>query len=333
MKMFETIERILAALPVVRLSFKLNFLGEAHLPWYKGSTFRGAFGNALKRVICANPRLVRNDACQQCLLVSSCLYKKIFEPAPAILWGWQENEKAIPPPPPYIFEPPLTGQKDFSAGEQMEVGMTLIGEATRQLPYVIYAFVKMGEIGIGKHRWDNKGSLTGKFAVKQVENGHLLYDGQSFFNTSCQKENFLARAKGSNPKTLTINFLTPTRLSSYRQLLGPRELQFFHLVEWLLRRLNILCRVYGAGEGVSREVWENLSELGKEVKRGESALFWQDWERFSHRQNRRMFLGGIMGKVSFQGDLKPFLPLIAAGEVLHLGKQSSFGLGQYEILS
>lgn len=36
--------------------FKCRFESEAHLPEYKGSTFRGVFGRALKDVVCALKR-------------------------------------------------------------------------------------------------------------------------------------------------------------------------------------------------------------------------------------------------------------------------------------
>lgn len=39
-----------------RLTFTTELNAEAILPKYKGSTFRGAFGNALKRVVCALER-------------------------------------------------------------------------------------------------------------------------------------------------------------------------------------------------------------------------------------------------------------------------------------
>ena len=58
-------------------------------------------------------------------------------------------------------------------------------------------------------------------------------------------------------------------------------------------------------------------------------LRWFDWERFSSRQNSEMKLGGLLGDVSFEGDVRPFGPLLRAGEIVHVGKGTSFGLGQY----
>ncbi len=42
-------------------------------------------------------------------------------------------------------------------------------------------------------------------------------------------------------------------------------------------------------------------------------------------------MGGFVGEVTFAGNIGPFIPLIKVGEILHVGKGTSFGLGRYEI--
>ncbi|PIP08640.1 MAG: hypothetical protein COX51_03455, partial [Syntrophobacteraceae bacterium CG23_combo_of_CG06-09_8_20_14_all_50_8] len=49
------------------------------------------------------------------------------------------------------------------------------------------------------------------------------------------------------------------------------------------------------------------------------------------RQETKIGMGGFVGEITFDGDAAPFFPLIRAGEVLHVGKGTSFGLGQYEM--
>ena len=44
-----------------------------------------------------------------------------------------------------------------------------------------------------------------------------------------------------------------------------------------------------------------------------------------------MLMGGIIGEVSYSGDLTEFLPLVRFCEKVHIGKQTSFGLGKIEI--
>ena len=58
---------------------------------------------------------------------------------------------------------------------------------------------------------------------------------------------------------------------------------------------------------------------------------WQDIERYSQRQERHMQLGGFVGTAEYDPLPDALLPLLAWGEIVHLGKASAFGFGQYRI--
>ena len=45
-----------------------------------------------------------------------------------------------------------------------------------------------------------------------------------------------------------------------------------------------------------------------------------------------MSLCGVIGTVSYEGDISEFMSLLKLGEYVHVGKGTSFGLGKYEIL-
>ncbi len=45
-----------------------------------------------------------------------------------------------------------------------------------------------------------------------------------------------------------------------------------------------------------------------------------------------MKFGGLLGSISYEGDLAPFMPYLALGEWLHVGGKTSFGLGRYRIM-
>ena len=57
------------------------------------------------------------------------------------------------------------------------------------------------------------------------------------------------------------------------------------------------------------------------------------WQRYSSHQDCELRTEGFMGKVTYQGNLRPYLPLLAAGELLHLGKATVFGQGLYQLQS
>jgi len=128
---------------------------------------------------------------------------------------------------------------------------------------------------------------------------------------------------------LTLDFQTPTRLVYNGHLTV--DLEFHMLIRQLLRRLSLLSYFHNGGDP-SGWNFKGMIERAEEVNVAKKGLRWHDWERYSARQETRMKMGGFVGEISFEGDIGPFMPLIRAGEVLHVGKGTSFGLGKYTVL-
>ena len=58
-----------------------------------------------------------------------------------------------------------------------------------------------------------------------------------------------------------------------------------------------------------------------------------DLERYSNRQHGKLKLGGFVSEIAYEAaGLAEFLPLLRAGELLHIGGSTSFGLGRYELI-
>ena len=66
----------------------------------------------------------------------------------------------------------------------------------------------------------------------------------------------------------------------------------------------------------------NLSITDKQID-------WEENARYSNRQNMKMKLGGLIGYIYLETDDLETKKLLIAGELLHLGKNTSFGLGDY----
>lgn len=103
------------------------------------------------------------------------------------------------------------------------------------------------------------------------------------------------------------------------------------LIRNLLRRLSLLYYFHCGGDP-SEWDFKGIIERAKEVTVKNRNLRWYDWERYSGRQDTRMKMGGFVGEITFEGNIEPFMPLIKAGEVLHVGKGTGFGLGKYRIV-
>ena len=302
-----------------KYQFFCRLESEASLPSYKGSTFRGVFGRALKKVVCA---LKRQD-CAQCLLTQKCVYAVVFETSESM--NLPEGSRVVSPPHPFVIEPPLTTETEFPGGAFFDFNLILFGEVNNSLPYFIYAFDQMGKIGIGK----KINGKRGQFVLKEVRQGNkLVYsDGDQKLKaldpievlsipdvTECTEESF----------RLKLTLETPLRLKFENRLKA--DLPFHILVRAMLRRISSLLNCYGDGEPSLD--YRGLVKRAETVQIVDANLSWFDWKRYSYRQDKSMLMGGMVGSVTFEGKIGEYLPLIDFCSKVHLGKQTSFGLGK-----
>ncbi len=281
---------------------------ESHLPSYKGSTFRGVFGRALKRVVCA----LKLEECGKCLLKERCLYMEVFETKTS--------------PHPFVIEPPLSNETYLSAGSSFAFDLLLFGQVNDSLPYFIYAFKEMGKIGIGR----KVNGQRGKFSLDEVLNEDTVIYSASSETISRVKLAAPLRLEdqytfSKDELRLRIRIITPLRLKYRNRLYA--DLPFHVLTRAMLRRISSLMEHYGKGEPSLdyRGLVKNAEKI-EVVKRN---LSWFDWRRYSNRQDRGMLMGGLVGSIVYEGLIGPYLPLIRFCEKVHLGKQTTFGLGKF----
>lgn len=79
------------------------------------------------------------------------------------------------------------------------------------------------------------------------------------------------------------------------------------------------------------QYYNQLVESIHLIKSAKQSLKWQNWTRYSSRQQQKMLLGGVIGELILEGELQEFLPFLKLGEYLHIGKNTVFGLGQYRL--
>jgi CRISPR-associated endoribonuclease Cas6 len=313
--------------------YRLELLPEERilLPPYKGSTLRGAFGTVFKRIVCA----LKNKNCEECMLSGRCVYAYVFESKPQERIHIFGRVNTIPRP--FVIEPPEGEKTEFSPGERIDFALLLVGRASEYLPYFVYTFEELGNWGIGKGR--------GRYKLLQVKvpEGRKVYNSKTRTITPTVPSQIdLGGAvqyciDGINSATssqrVTLRFKTPTRIKFNRRLVI--DPQFHILIRQLLRRLFLLWHFHCRGSDSAEELKDHHKEViqySYKVKLLSSSLRWYDWERYSHRQKTKIRLGGFIGEVTYEGPVAPFLPLLRAGEVLHIGKSTTFGLGKYEIL-
>lgn len=62
-----------------------------------------------------------------------------------------------------------------------------------------------------------------------------------------------------------------------------------------------------------------------------SKCTWIELKRFSNKQKKLLAMGGIVGKITIKNPSDKLIKILVAGEVLQIGKNTSFGLGQYKL--
>ena len=305
-----------------KYTFACRFTSNASLPEFKGSTLRGVFGRALKKVVC----VLKRQECTACMLNAACLYPQIFEPD--LIHSSETGDNKASSPHPFVLEPPISMETDFRKGDHLDFNLLLFGQTTLKLPYLVYAFDEIGHMGIGKKINGRRGT----FCLESVRAGsHTIYSGTERKLQQIRRPGELklekSGAPSSDPHMLTFNFQTPLRLKHNNQLTP--ELPFHVLVRAMTRRASTLLNAFGEGEPPLD--YSGMVQRAHGITTAACSLTWADWRRYSFRQEQAMLLGGLMGSIAYQGDLEEYLPLIDFCARVHLGKQTTFGLGRFTV--
>ncbi len=314
-------------LKYLKLTFSLEPEEKIVLPPYKGSALRGGFGSIFRKAVC----VLKRETCINCLLKDQCAYSYVFETSPPRDKDSIIMEKYEAIPKPFIIEPPKEKKTVYEKGELINFNLILIGRAVNYLPYFVIVFDELGRKGLGKGK--------SKFFLRQIwKKEALIYSDERKTIKVTEPEMVEipdqltfkeVNNNGESKMTCTLEFLTPLRIKYERDLVVVP--QFHILIRNLLRRLWLLYYFHGE---MKEPGWNHreIIEASKEIKIKENSLKWFDWERYSGRQKSKMILGGLIGKITYEGRISPFLPLLKAGEIFHIGKGTSFGLGEYVIV-
>ena len=311
---------MLPAIPYLRLRTTLSAEEPAVLPPFLGSTLRGAFGHALRRMVCV---MGPEQACVDCGLRQACSYTRIFEPyvegePPPFLRGIDQAVR------PYVFEPLDEGGR-LMPGGTLSFDLLLFGQAAELAAYSILAVERMARVGLGVRRV--------AFRLQKVE--ALSPDGsaQEVFRAGAPLSG--ARLSTALPPAaplpegeVTLRLETPLRIK-LRDHLNDRP-RFRDLAFNMLRRILELAHFHVPGAVIDWN-FRPLLDQADDVRITAADLAWHDWERFSQRQGTTMKLGGLVGTLTLAGDLAPFTTLLRIAEIVHVGKGATFGLGKLSV--
>ncbi len=275
---------------------------------FPAATIRGGFGITLRSLVCTT----KEALCENCLLRRNCVYTFLFESFPAETAPRLKKYKNIPRP--FALQP---RQKDNS----LTLDILLFGKAIRHIPYFIYTLNTLGKKGLGKNR-------TGFKLINVTLDNRLIYpvSGDELdMNFSPGLLTISPGAAGNG--TVSLHFVTPFVIRKENEIKDSIDGRTF--IASLLRRVTNLNAFYEQEPAVKIDPTPYLSAA--ETLELSQNLFTVRRSRFSTRQKQRIAYSGFTGAITIKGDIGTLIPLLRAGEVTGVGKNTAFGYGRYRM--
>ena len=306
-------------LPLLRLRLNFQALTTTRLPAFQGSTWRGVFGQQLKRTVC----VTRLKHCEECELYYRCAHASIFETP--IDRQTQKMRRYPHAPHPYIFVLPWHGIRQLETGEDIQIGFNLVGKAINKLPYIIAAMQNIEHSNIGK----GNGRLQLQYIEQEAGIGSEQW--QSCLDTKQRLHTISTDTRiPPQPDTpLAITFETPLRLAENNRPLSSQCFQPHHLLRNLIRRVSMLS-FFHTDKSLETD-FVSLNQLARNTPLQQVELSWSDWQRYSNRKQRPIKMGGLRGHFTIESLPRELWPYLWLGQWLHAGKGTVMGLGRYRL--
>lgn len=267
---------------------------KASLPTFLGSTLRGVIGQALYQNSDAYQYLYHNH-------VLSNNMRDILNP--------------------YIILPPQNKKEVYQKGETLIFQILFLGDAVRYTQQFVQAIQKNGKFGLGAARYPFKLEK-----ITHLLDQRIIWRNGTFYETAVRS---IVLPYHCLPavQQLQVTILTPLRIRRDWEILD--KLDFPTLIRNIARRLEMLIDRYGGW--IDREEVKRIQALSSGITTTKEDLEFVDLQRYSNHLGKKMELGGLMGEIWFEGELTPFVPWLYAGQILHLGRNTTFGMGRVQV--
>jgi len=305
-------------IPLARYEFNIRITRAFEQQDYAGSMLRGLFGHALRKIACVTGQ----NQCKTCERYRQCIYTEIFETPPPEQGHRLQKFSQIPAP--YVIEPPKWGRRTFQCNDIFSFNMVLTGKALENLPLIIFTWQEALKQGIAKEK--GAGVIDRVYFCPAEDKKQIIFSERD--EKLKAHDPLLALPKFKEVRQMNLTFISPLRLQRKGHLLSEKDISARSLLIPLSKRLNLVNEFHNNIQLLDN--FQELSQWAEETQLTEY-LHWIDWSRYSNRQRQKMKLGGLLGSITLKGNLSPFFPLLYLGQWLHIGKNTSFGLGHYQL--
>ncbi len=305
--------QLLNALQVryIKLHFTISFIEDAILPVHKVSAIRGGMGEMLLRANC-----IRDRVCESCDFETECIVRRTMYSKFPLKPNYVTNGESIG----YVLECE-NDQTCFPEGETLSFNLILFGRAIVYFNQYLQAFYMLGRHGIGAGH--------AKFIIVSIKNTCFqdILDGDNLLMKNYQVQTIssyvIHRMKMAAGSEKTLVFQTPATLKYNGEFLQKFRMDaIFNAVK---RRIYML----DCFEGINNDFYHDYEVPVPDVSNQKSKHV--KVCRYSSRKGK-MHLYGITGFIQLKELYPETLPVLLAGELVHIGKNTSFGFGRYRIM-
>lgn len=265
--------------------------------------------------------VTRERRCESCLLRKACVYPFVFETEAEIQSTNGPRADAVPHP--FVLGVEANWRQRTVEEERVEV--TLFGRGEQAWAYLIHALREGAQRGLGAER-----------LPLRLEKVEQEWGGRSQWVNVLGPGGRLEGRHGGRPAipaappVVRVRLATPLRIRRQNDLVEQERLGFDELAAAVLRRLALVSRHHtDAGWRMDHA---GLRAQAAEARVLDKKLGWQDWARYSSRQERKVPMGGVVGEMVLEtAGWEELWPLLWVGQWVHAGKGTSMGLGRYEV--
>lgn len=298
----------------VKLHFTLLMCEDTFLPATKASAIRGGIGEMLLRADC-----IKDRNCESCDFADECIVQRMMSSRMELMPTFMTKGDSVG----YVIECEDYGES-YKKGDLLKFNLILFGKNIVYFSQYLNAVYALGMNGLGKNK-----SRFEIISVKNTGNEEILENTNVLMNRYKVKYlkdyvKYRYKAFEKYDATLKLKLYSPLTLKYKKELL--KELNITAFIEALTRRLYIM----NCFEGIETDLVDggiyvvpvlvHKTEYNASIK------------RYSSRSDSRMTFHGVKGEMLISDCSEDTLKLLLAGEILHIGKNTSFGFGRYRVM-
>lgn len=293
----------------IKLHFHLHMLEDTWLPRNKVSALRGGMGEMLLRSNC-----IRDRECPDCDFAGECIVRRIMYSRMEIQPDFMHQGDSVG----YVVECE-DYREEYRAGDMLAFQLILFGKNIVYFHQYMQAFAYLGRKGLGKNRAHfSIESVTNSQCEKLVEGGQIYKNN---FTVQTLAEYVKYRMRERRREDILL-FHTPLTLKYQGRIM--EGFQTEAVMAAIARRLYILACFEGIDAGKADISGHVPDLISQRVRKSAVA-------RYSSTHDEKIWLKGIRGSARIRMPDETAKILLYAGELMHIGKNTSFGFGRYSL--